>query len=685
VRYPDARRLDLVEDLHGHQVADPYRWLEDAGADETERWSKAQDAIVRPYLDALPGRAHLQRRLRELIPGVISAPLVLGDRRFFSRREPDQEHATYCVEEDGEVRVLLDPAVIDPTLTTTLDGAVPSKEGDRLAYLLSEGGREESTYRVMDVTTGEVIDGPIVLGRAGAIAWMPGGEELFYVRRIADELIPPGEEHFHRRVWRHRLGTDPSEDELVFGEGRDKSTYYGVTTSRDGRWLVVSAAIGTEPRNDLYLRDLAAGPDAPFVTIQEGVDASTHGGVHTLDGRLYLYTDLDAPKGRLVTTDPTTPQPEHWVDLLPETDDVLTDYALTADAMVAVRTHHVVSRITVHDKVDGRERGRIELPGLGQAGVTSRPDGGDDVWIGYTDFLTPYRVLHHDLSTSTTSSWAEAPGAVPPAGIESIQTFVASADGTRVPAFVLAPAGAPRDGKRPTILYGYGGFNVSMAPAYSSTIATWVESGGVYVVANLRGGSEYGEDWHRDGMREHKQHVFDDFLAVADWLVDEGWTSPDHLAVSGGSNGGLLVGAALTQRPELFRAVLCSAPLLDMVRYERFGLGVTWNDEYGRADDPTELGWLLSYSPYHRVVEGTAYPAVLFTVFDGDTRVDPLHARKLCAALQHATSTDARERPVLIRRETDVGHGTRAVSRTVDLSVDTLSFLAAQVGLELPG
>jgi prolyl oligopeptidase len=685
VRYPDARRLDLVEDLHGHQVADPYHWLEDAGAGDTEAWSTAQDAIVRQHLDALPGRAHLQRRLRELIPGVISPPLVLGDRRFFSRREPDQEHATYCVEEAGEVRVLLDPAAIDPTLTTTLDAAVPSKDGDRLAYLLSEGGREESTYRVIEVASGDLVDGPIVLGRAGAIAWLPGSEELFYVRRLADGLIPAGEEHFHRRVWRHRLGADPAEDEVVFGEGRDKSTYYSVTTSRDGRWLVVSASIGTEPRNDLYLRDLAAGPDAPFVTIQEGVDANTYGGVHSLDGRLYLFTDLDAPKGRLATTDPTTPQPEHWVDLLPETDAVLTDYTLTSDAVIAVRTHDVVSRITVHDKTDGRVRGAIELPGLGQAGVTSRPDGGDDVWIGYTDFLTPYRVLHHDLTTGATSSWAEAPGAAPPAGIESTQAFVTSADGTRVPAFVLAPAGAPRDGARPTILYGYGGFNVSMAPAYSSTIATWVEAGGVYVVANLRGGSEYGEDWHRDGMRALKQHVFDDFLAVAESLIDEGWTSPRHLAISGGSNGGLLVGAALTQRPDLFRAVLCSAPLLDMVRYERFGLGVTWNDEYGRADDPTELGWLLAYSPYHRVTENTAYPAVLFTVFDGDTRVDPLHARKLCAALQHATTSDPGERPVLIRRETDVGHGSRAVSRTVDLTVDTLSFLAAQVGLDLPG
>ena len=674
MRYPDARRLDLVENLHGHAVADPYRWLEDGEDPEVEAWSQAQDELVRPFLDGRPGRDHLRRRLRALIPGVVSAPLVLGERRFFWRREPDQEHATFCVEEDGGIRVLVDPALIDPSLTTTLDAATPSKEGDLVASLLSEGGREESTYTVNDVATGAVVDGPIPMGRGSVVAWLPGGEELFYVR---------GEGHFDRRVLRHRLGTDPAEDELVFGLGRDRSTYYGVTTSRDGRWLVVTAAVGTEPRNDLYLRDLA-DPAGGFVPVQEAVDASTHGGVHALDGRLYLFTDLDAPKGRLCVVDPSRPQREHWVDLLPEGDDVLTDYALTGDAIVAVRTHDVVSVVTVHDKPTGVERGRIELPGLGQAAVTSRPDGGDDVWISYTDFLTPTRVLHHDLRNRATTPWADAPGAAPPAGITAEQVFVGSADGTRVPAFVLRPDDLELDGRRPTILYGYGGFNVPMAPAYSSTIAAWVEAGGVYVVANLRGGSEYGEAWHRSGMRAHKQHVFDDFLAVAQWLVDEGFTSPAHLAISGGSNGGLLVGAALTQRPELFRAVVCSAPLLDMVRYERFGLGITWNDEYGRADDPVELGWLLGYSPYHRVIDGTPYPAVLFTVFDGDTRVDPLHARKLCAALQHATAAEPVDRPVLIRREKDVGHGARAISRTVELTVDTVSFLADAVGLPLP-
>jgi prolyl oligopeptidase len=313
--------------------------------------------------------------------------------------------------------------------------------------------------------------------------------------------------------------------------------------------------------------------------------------------------------------------------------------------------------------------------------VSARPEGGDEAYIGYTDFTTPPRVYRYQVAEGRLELWMDAPGQVDLlVGVTARQETYRSKDGTEVRLFLLHRDGLTPDGARPTILYGYGGFNISLTPAWSAVTAAWVEQGGVYAIANLRGGSEEGEAWHRDGMRASKQHVFDDFAAAAEHLIAGGWTSPDHLAVVGGSNGGLLVGAALTQRPELFAAVACSAPLLDMVRYERFGLGETWNDEYGRADDPTELGWLVGYSPYHKVVEGTAYPAVLFTVFDSDTRVDPMHARKMCAALQAATISD---RPILFRRERQAGHGARSVRRTVELHADILTFLAAQVGLDL--
>jgi prolyl oligopeptidase len=679
VRYPGAPRLDVVDELFGHRVADPYRWLEDAGSAETDAWSRAQDELVRGVLDELPGRSHLSTRLRELLPGMVGPPTVLGDRVFHMRRLPDEEHAVLVVREgDADERVLLDPMALDPSGKTTLDAISLSKEGELLAYQASTGGDELSRLWVVRVDDGSVVDGPIAMGRAGSIAWLPGADELFYVRRLTD--VPPGEEQFHRRVWRHRVGADIATDELVFGEGRDPKTYYGVSTSRDGGWLSVTAAVGTEPRNDLYLADLSK--PLALVAVQEGVDARTSGGVRADDGLLWLFTDLDAPHCRLVVCDPATPTSEHWRDLLPHDPiAVLTDYTITDDAVVAVRERDVISEVTVHDRADGRWRAAVPLPGLGSASVTSRPEGGDDVWIGWSDYVTPYRVLHLDVPTVAVSVHAVPPGAVELPAIRAEQVFVASTGGAEVPMMVIARADAPRDGARPTILYGYGGFGNALTPAYSSTTAAWVEAGGVYVVANLRGGNEYGERWHRDGMRAVKQHTFDDFLACAERLVADGWTSPAHLGISGGSNGGLLVGAALTQRPDLFASVVCSAPLLDMVRYERFGLGETWNDEYGSASNPEELEWLLGYSPYHRVVEGTDYPAVLFTVFDGDSRVDPLHARKLCAALQWATSGD---RPILLRRERDVGHGARSVSRSIDLTVDTLAFHASRLGLSWP-
>jgi prolyl oligopeptidase len=383
-----------------------------------------------------------------------------------------------------------------------------------------------------------------------------------------------------------------------------------------------------------------------------------------------------------VVADPARPEPAAWRDLVPESDDVLAGYALTDDALVVASSRHAVGRVAVHDRETGALRAEVDLPGPGSVlGVSARPEGGDEVHLGYTDFTTPPRVYRYRVAQGRLELWMDAPGQVDLlAGVTTRQETYRSKDGTEVRLFVLHRDGLTPDGARPTILYGYGGFNISMTPAWSAVTAAWVEQGGVYAIANLRGGSEEGEAWHRDGMRANKQHVFDDFAAAAEHLIATGWTSPERLAIAGGSNGGLLVGAALTQRPELFAAVACSAPLLDMVRYERFGLGETWNDEYGRADDPTELGWLVAYSPYHKVVEGTAYPAVLFTVFDSDTRVDPLHARKMCAALQAATSSD---RPILFRRERQAGHGARSVRRTVELHADILTFLAAQVGLEL--
>ncbi|SDO56258.1 prolyl oligopeptidase Serine peptidase. MEROPS family S09A [Klenkia soli] len=690
-----APRLDLVEDLHGRAVADPYRWLEDPADPRTTAWAAAQDEYAGQLLAGLPGRAAFAEQLGELVrSGSVGIPVWRAGRAFSTRRDPGQEHAVLRVREavgreGGDAaatqRVLVDPMALDPAGTTTLDAWSPSWEGDRLAYQVSVGGDEESQLFVLDVRTGELLDGPVDRCRYSPVAWLPGGDELFYVRRLAPDQVPAGEEQFHRRVFRHRVGADPATDVLVHGEGLDPTNYYGVRLSRDGRWLVVSASAGTAPRDDVWLADLHG--DGVLAPLQVGVDAQTSAWV-ARDGRLWLSTDRDAPRGRVAVADPADPatwEPAAWTTVVPEADGaVLSDLALVDGPegdlrVLAVHAVDATDRLSVW-AADGSGRlGDIAVPPGSIAGVSAPPEGGTSAWVGWTDYATPPSVLRWDAADpGTLTPWEQAPvaGAVP--DVVVTETHATSADGTPVHLFVLSLESAPSR-PRPTVLYGYGGFGVSLTPGYSAQALAWVAAGGVWAVANLRGGSEHGEQWHRAGMREHKQNVFDDFAAAGEHLVGQGWTTPAQLAVFGGSNGGLLVGATTTQRPDLVAAVVCSAPLLDMVRYELFGLGRTWNDEYGTATDPDELGWLLDYSPYHRVVEGTAYPAVLLTTFESDTRVDPLHARKLAAALQHATSSSA---PVVLRRELAVGHGARAVSRTVGLAADQLAFVAAHTGLE---
>jgi prolyl oligopeptidase len=698
--YPDAPRQDICEVLHGHRVADPYRWLEDADSDQARAWLTAQDELYARERATLPGRERLAARLAELLgAGTVSPPAWRGDRQFYVRRAGGQEHAVlYTAAGDEPERALIDPMAIDPSGTTTLDSWQPDYEGRLLAYQMSEGGREESVLRVMDVVTGEDADGPIDRCRYTEVAWLPGGKAFYYARRLAPGAVRAGEEQYHRRVYLHRVGTPAAEDVLIFGDGLEKTNYYGVMVSRDGRWLVIEASAGTAPRNDVWIADLTASPEgAPDLRVlQQGVDAQV--GVHAgRDGQLYVHTDRDAPRGRLAVADPADPAfpgYQSWRDLLPEDSEavlggftILDGEELDQPLLLAGWTRHAISEVTVHELATGQLTGRIPLPGLGSAGsLRGRPEGGHEAWLSYTDDATPPLVLHYDALTGAVSTWARSPGMVSVPEIQAEQVAFPSADGTTIRMLVISASGGDRGGPRqprPAILYGYGGFNISLTPAYSAAVLAWVEAGGVYAIAGLRGGSEEGEQWHRAGMREHKQNVFDDFAAAAGQLIAGAWTTAGQLAISGGSNGGLLVGASITQRPGLCAAAVCSAPLLDMVRYEQFGLGETWNDEYGSAADPRELSWLLGYSPYHHVRDRVAYPAVLFTVFDGDTRVDPLHARKMCAALQHATSAPLADRPVLLRREGDVGHGARAVSRTVALSSEQLAFIAAHTGLRL--
>jgi prolyl oligopeptidase len=570
MRYPAAPRLPIVEQLAGHTVDDPYRWLEDPKDPQTVAWSAAQDALTRPALDALPGRDSFAAGLRKLLSaGSEGPPAVRGELGFRQRRDPDQQHAVVVVgplDDPKTFRILLDPQQIDPSGATTLDGWRPSPDGRLLAYLLSVGGDEESAIHVMDVATGIDVEPPIERIRYSPVTWLPDASGFYYVRRLR------ADSPFDRRIHLHLLGTDYESDPYVFGEGLDPRTYLDVDLSHDGRWLVVSAAIGTAPRDDVWIADLHASP-LEFAPVQVGVDARC-GAAFAFDGRLYLWTDAEAPRGRLCVADPERPQ--EWTTLVAEDEEaVLGGYAVLDDELLISRSRHAISEVVVLDREDGTLRRQLSLPGVGSVhGITASPTGGTRAWISYTDALTPPAVLDEQGAL-----WASAPGAVALPGVTSTVEIATSADGTPVRLQVLAPV---EDlGPRPTVLYGYGGFNISMEPSYSAAALAWVQSGGVWVVAQLRGGSEEGESWHRAGMRSQKQNVFADFEAATRHLRSSGRAG--KLGIYGGSNGGLLVGAAVTREPALYDAVVCSAPLLDMVRYELFGLGATWNDEYGTA------------------------------------------------------------------------------------------------------
>jgi prolyl oligopeptidase len=660
IRYPEATRQPIVDRIHGHAVADPYRWLEDPADPQTRRWQAAQDDLWLNHAANLPDRYRFRARVAEFSSvGTVSPPLWRGGRQFFLRRSARQDHPILYVADPEQA--LIDPMQLDPAGGTTLDAWQPSPDGRLLAFQLSRGGTEESTLYVMDADTGQVLDGPIDRCRYSPVAWLPDGESFFYVRS--------------RQVHRHRVGT--ADDVPVLTD----EASYGLEISADGRWLTISAAHGA--KNDLWLADLS-DPDSPQLTVaQRGVDARS-ALIVGRDGLLYAVTTLDAPAGRICVGDPAQPGYEHWKDLVPEDPGaplselaVLGGPELSRPLLLVARTRHALGEIAIHDLHTGERVGDVPLPGLGSIGsLTTRPEGGHELWFSYTDSLTPASVHRYDARTGKTTKWADPPGAVDVPKATARRIVYRSADGTPVRMLVVARPG--RRGPRPTILYGYGGFGQPLTPTYSSFTLAWVEAGGVFVTTNLRGGGEEGEEWHRAGRLHNKQNVFDDFIAAAETLIADGWTTPEQLALCGESNGGLLVGAVLTQRPDLFAAAVCSAPVLDMVRYQHFGLGASWVPEYGSSADPDQLEHLLAYSPYHHVAEGIDYPAVLFTVFGGDTRVDPMHARKMCAALQHATSGP---RPILLRLDADTGHVTAAVSRGVALTADMLAFLGAHTGL----
>ncbi len=681
---PATRLAPVVERFHDRvDVTDPYRWLEDGDTPETRDWVDAQNAYTQSVLAELPQRQAIRDRLDVLLTtGTVSAPEPCGDLRFFTRRHGRQDQAVLLVRQgdDGPERVLVDPNQLSQHGVVALDWWYPSEDGMLLAYGMSEGGTELSVLRVLDVATGDHLKGEeIPHTRACSVAWLPDNSGFFYTRTPEPGTVPAGEEFYNRHVFFHRLGADWRDDPEVFGQGRAREDWPYVNLSSDGRWLVAVVSQGGG-RSEVHLQDRQAATPT-WIPIHAGKDALAYGEV--VDGTLYLRSNEDAPNSQLWAIDPTTPERANWRLLIPESKDrVLQHVEKAAGKLIAVELRNATSRLVVYGP-DGTKQSEVELPTLGTVdGINGRWDA-ERAYFTFTSFAQPVAAYAMDPTTGTYELFARAelPPGLDPSRYSVEQVWYSSKDGTPVSMFLVHRADLQRDGNAPTVLTGYGGFMISRTPGWVAALPIWLDAGGVYALPNLRGGGEYGEDWHRGGMLGNKQNVFDDFLCAAQWLIDNRVTRPDRLAITGGSNGGLLVGAALTQRPDLLKAVVCAVPLLDMLRYHHKSIARLWIPEYGSAEDPEQFEWLHAYSPYHRVRAGERYPAVLLMTAEGDSRVDPMHARKMAALLQAQSASGA---PILLRTETEAGHGVgKPRSKLLDEGVDLWSFLAWQLGVSM--
>jgi prolyl oligopeptidase len=676
--YPATRTSDTVDRLHGEAIADPYRWLEDGDGAETQAWTAAQNALTAASLEAVPARPSIRRRLEELLQiGAVGAPTPTRGRYFYLRRDGSQNQPVLYVRDgvDGADRVAVDVNALDAEGTTALDWYFPSHDGRYLAYGLSSNGSEESTLHLLDVDRGALLPDRIPDTRAASLAWLPDAGAFYYTRYPAAGQVPEEERQYHRAVYFHRVGSDHRSDPLVFKPAQ-KEHWPGVDLSPDGRWLVLQVA-RTFDQTDLYLRDCAR--EGPFVPVAKDLPASFEG--HVVDDRLYIRTDLDAPNYRLLVAGVGSPARQQWRELIPARTDAVLDGVMVLGRRLALSyLERASSRLRLADR-EGRVLREIGLPALGSVfGWGGEPDG-EELFYGFSSFAVPPSVYRVDLRRDDQQRlWrrVEAPG-IDPDAFAAEQVEVRSKDGTAVTMFLVRRRDLTPDHDRPTYLTGYGGFNISMTPTFSRSSLLWLERGGVLAIPNIRGGGEYGESWHQAGMLGRKQNSFDDFIAAAEWLIDQGWTRPGRLAIAGGSNGGLLMGACLTQRPELFRAVVIQVPLLDMLRYHRFRIARLWIPEYGSADDPEQFRWLRAYSPYHRVAPGVPYPAVLLATAESDTRVDPLHARKMAARLQAATSS---AHPILLRLEARAGHGAgKPISKVLEELTDTWCFVFSELGV----
>ena len=663
---PETKRVEVTDTLHGVTISDPYRWLEDQDSPETRKWIDDQNAYTHSIIDRYPGREDLKKQISSLLRiDTISAPSHRGHRYFFTRRKADQNLTVLYVRENGADTVLVDPNPMTPDGSISAAMMGLSDDGKLIAYGLRKGGADEVQVTLLDVDAKKPVADVFPTARYGGFQITPD-DKAFYYTKYTNKVGP--------RVYYHVIGADPKNDKELFGSQYGPTEFVGVQLSTDGHYLIYSVSHGSAAeQTELYLQDVKNnGPITPIVNDIKAVFSYDFA-----SDKIFIETNWEAPNGKVFVADLQHPERANWKLVVPESEYPIQSTGAIGGKLFVSYLQDVVTHIKGFDP-DGKFVREVKLPEIGSAGIGGRWED-DEAFYRFNSYSSPTTIYRYSVATGKQDVWAKINVPIATDQIESKQVFFESKDKTRIPMFLVYKKGTKLDGSRPTLLTGYGGFRLSQTPGFSAMAALWALKGGVWAVPNLRGGGEYGEKWHKAGMLANKQNVFDDFIGAAQWLVANKYTNPQKLAIEGGSNGGLLVGAALTQRPDLFRAVICAYPLLDMLRYQNFLVARFWVPEYGSAENAEQFQWLKAYSPYHNVKAGTKYPAIMFVSGDSDTRVAPLHARKMAALVQASTGSDY---PVLLHYDTRAGHsGGGAVLKQIDDLTDEYSFVLYQLGV----
>ena len=677
--YPPSKTVAVADTLFGHIIPDPYRWLEDTDSANVQQWTDQQNALTRSYLDNIPARADIKAKLEKLwnYPKQ-TTPTKCDKRYFYSQNDGLQNHYVIYAKAkltDKQASIVIDPNSWSTDGTDAMNYWIPTEDGQFIAYGHSQKGAERGTMYIRDVATGQDLAELFSDMSYPSVAWLKDNSGFFYTRNPAKGTVPPGDENYFEKLFFHKIGDDPAQDKLIYERPDIKELGLGAHLSHDYRYLFIYGYKGSSTGNEVYFKNLAI--DGPITNLISGFDTRFRG--EAIGDKYFAMTNNNAPNFKIVVIDLINPTKENWQEIIPESKDILDGFQIINGRIVASYLHNACSTVRIFD-LDGKFSAEIPLPELGSVGGISGRWDDDEMYFDFDSFTYPGTIFSYDFKKNRLEKYYQNPVKVDPSGYETKQVWYNSKDGTPISMFVVHKKGLKLDGNNPTLLYGYGGFTANMTPYFSSTLYIWLEKGGVYAMPNTRGGGEYGESWHKAGMLDKKQNVFDDFIFAAQWLIDNKYTRPEKLAIRGGSNGGLLVGAVMVQRPELFGAVLCGAPLLDMVRYHMFNIARYWIPEYGSSEDSTQLPFILTYSPYHNVKKGIAYPAVLFQAGETDWRTHPLHPRKMAAILQASTSSDA---PILLDMERKTGHGWgMPLSMQLEKYADEWAFLFWRFGVE---